>query len=145
MSTVADYGRRPARAPPTSRRAAFSLPTVYAPTAMKRALPERDLPARAREHGEAGEHAEVVAAVGELEVAVGAHLVATIRSTPATTTTSTSERSSVLERIVSRAAVTTARGHTRRSRVAANRPVGRIISTMMRITSAASGTSAEPS
>ena len=37
-------------------------------------MPERDLPARAREHGEAGEHAEVVGAGGELEVAVGAQL-----------------------------------------------------------------------
>ena len=36
-------------------------------------------------------------------------------------------------------------GHTRRSLVAENSPVGRTISTITRITSAASGTSDEPS
>jgi hypothetical protein len=105
-------------------------------------MAERDLPAETHEHGQAREHREVVRAVRELEVVVGAQEFA---EQPQHDAARDDQAQRSQQRHPTQPSAESERPHTRRSRVAENSPVGRTSSTSTRITSAASGTSADPS
>ena len=111
----------------------------------ERAVAERDLARQPDQDGQSGERREVVRALRELEILVGAEHVGDQdeQDTEPDDQAERARQGEAPERAARKAAGQ--RAHTRRSLVAGNSPVGRIISTSTSTTKAAIGTSAVPS